>query len=152
MSLQGDVGLLESAMSRPTVDRRNVESVGRVLGRGLPGLHQLMLTLADDFVWDMTTFEGFPDRREYRGLAGYVDFMQTWIEPYADFCIEADDIIDAGVDRVVTLLHQVGRLKGSETCVEMEFGVLCRYCEGNMQRAAVYDSHRHILEAAGLSE
>jgi ketosteroid isomerase-like protein len=119
---------------------------------GNPGLYQLISAATKDFIWDTTKFDGWPDPREYLGVPGLAEFVQAWVEPYEDWRIEVEEIVDAGGERVVALLHQVGRLHGSESEVEMRYGIVYSFREGKISHAAPYATYKQALEAAGLSE
>jgi ketosteroid isomerase-like protein len=37
--------------------------------------------MAPDYVWDMSTFEGWPEQQLYHGVEGARQFMATWTAP-----------------------------------------------------------------------
>ena len=131
------------------MSQENVEIVGRLLSDDLPALYRMIGTLGD-FVWDMTTFEGWPDQGEFRGFAAFVGFLRRWVEPYAEWRIEIEDIRDPGGERVVAVLRQEGRLHDSESWIEMRYGIVYTLNEGTVRRASVYATPEQALEAAGL--
>ncbi len=133
------------------MSQENVELVGRVFSVGNPGLYQLIRATTEDFVWDTTQFEGWPDPREYLGIPGLTEFLRAWVEPYEDWRVEVEEIVDAG-DRVVALLRQLGRLRGSESEVEMRYGIVYSFRDRKISRAAPYATSKQALEAAGLSK
>jgi ketosteroid isomerase-like protein len=130
----------------------NAKRVARVFSEGVPGLYLLMRGATEDFVWDTTKFDGWPEPREFTGVAGFVEFLQAWVEPYEEWRIEVDEILDAGEDRVVALLRQLGRMRGSESQVEMRYGVVYSLRDGRISRAVAYATPEQALKAAGLSE
>jgi ketosteroid isomerase-like protein len=61
----------------------------------------------------------------YHGLDEITEFFDAWAEPYSEFRVEPDEIIDAG-DHVVTVeRHAVRGLKGSDSA-EISIGRLRR--------------------------
>ena len=61
-----------------------------------------------DFVWDMSTFRGWPEQPTYLGIEGARQFHSEWAGAWDDWEIEAEDDIDAG-ERIVVVLRQRGR-------------------------------------------
>jgi ketosteroid isomerase-like protein len=105
---------------------------------------------APDFVWDMRTFQGWPDEDEYRGGDGYMTFFAKWTEPYDEWDFDVEDLVDAGHDRVVAIVRQRGRLRGADSWVELRFGALCTLAEGLIQRMQIFTTPEEALEAVGL--
>jgi ketosteroid isomerase-like protein len=101
----------------------------------------------------LTTFSGFGfmDAQTFRGLE-FIEFRASWMEPYDDFIYEPKEILDAGASQVVVLLHQRGKPHGSDSWVEMDYGMVYMVERGLISRAAFYGTHEQALEAAGLSE
>ena len=71
--------------------------------------------IAPDFVWDMGTFEGWPDKPEFHGADGLREFVSIWREPYDDWSMVLDEVHDCGGNRVLALLHQSGKPHGSDS-------------------------------------
>jgi ketosteroid isomerase-like protein len=104
-----------------------------------------------DFVWDMSTFRGWPDRQTYQGIEGAMEFLAEWAEAWDDWEVEVEDYVDAG-ERVVVLLRQRGRSKATGVPVEMHFGQVWTMQDGQGVRMHMYASPEEALEAAGLRE
>ena len=100
-----------------------------------------------DFVWDMSTFRGWPEDREYRGREGFDRFMANWLESFDDWSIAVEELIDAG-DQVVVILHQRGRSRSAE--VEMRFAHVWTVRDGISTRAEMYADVDEALAAAGV--
>jgi ketosteroid isomerase-like protein len=107
---------------------------------------------APDFVWDLSTLEGWPDAREYFGPEGVNDFFAKWIEAYDEFEQRLEDVIDAGDEHVVSIIRQRGRPRGSQSWVDLRFGIVWTVTEGDLRRAQVNRTAEDALEAVGLSE
>ena len=61
-------------------------------------------------------------------------------------------ILDAGASRVAVTLHQRGRPHGSDSWVEMEYGIVYTVEEGLITPSDFYATPEKALEAAGLRE
>ena len=106
--------------------------------------------LAPDAVWDMNSFEGWPDRGEYRGPEEYAAFIDAWVAPYDDWAYEVEELIDAGETQVVAKLYQRGRPRGSAGWIDQRYGIVYTVERGLVQRAQVYATVDEALEAASL--
>jgi ketosteroid isomerase-like protein len=131
------------------MSEENVEMVRR-------GLEDFVVTgelapdVADDVVWDMSTFQGWPDEPLFHGWEGFYEFFAAWREPHEDWSLILDDILDAGGENVVALLTQKGKPHGSDSDVHLEFGVLYTIRDGVIRQMQVYSAKQDALEAAGL--
>jgi ketosteroid isomerase-like protein len=86
------------------------------------------------------------------GLEDFLKVRAAWMEPYDDFSYEPVKIIDAGGNRVAVTLHQRGKPHGSDSWVEMDYGIVYTVEEGLISRAEFYATPEEALEAAGLAE
>jgi ketosteroid isomerase-like protein len=87
----------------------------------------------------------------YRGLREITDFFDAWADPYSEFRVEPDEIIDAG-DQVVTVEQHAARgLKGSEadSWLQTSFACLISFKEGRICRIKEFPTVEAALEAAG---
>jgi ketosteroid isomerase-like protein len=101
----------------------------------------------------LATFSGFGpiDEQTFRGLE-FLEFRASWMEPYDDFLYEPKEILDAGENGVLVILHQRGRPHGSDAWVEMDYGMVYTVEGGLITRADFYATPERALEAAGLRE
>jgi len=120
------------------------------LDEGLVGPERIEEFMAQDVI---TTFSGFGflDEQTLRGWE-FLEFRAAWMEPYDDFMYEPKEILDAGANRVVVTLHQRGKPHGSDSWVEMDYGIVYVVEEGLIRRAEFYATPEQALEAAGPSE
>lgn len=102
------------------------------------------------FVWDMSTFRGWPEQQTYAGIEGARQFNADWADAWDDFEVEVEDYIDAG-EEVVVLIRQRGRSKASGVPVEMRPGQVWAFEDGQAIRMQMYASGKEALEAVGLS-
>jgi ketosteroid isomerase-like protein len=102
----------------------------------------------------ITTVSGFSfvDEQTFRGLEEFLEWRATWMEPYDDWIYEVKKILDAGESQVVVILHQRGRPHGSDSWVEMDYGMVYTAEGGLITRADFYATPEQALEAVGLSE
>jgi ketosteroid isomerase-like protein len=105
-----------------------------------------------DFVWDMSTFRGWPEQQTYPGIEGARQFIADWDEAWEDWQVEVEDYFDAGAERVVTIVRQQGRSKATGVSVDMHFGQVWTIRDGQQHGMQMYASPEEALEAAGLSE
>src|SRR5689334_17991226 len=132
--------------------RENVEMVRRGYGRWIATGEFSPELAHPDFVWDMSTFRGWPEGRTYVGLEGIAEFIAAWTEAWDDWELEVEDYIDAGDAGVVTIGRQRGRSKATGVPVEMRFGQVWAIQDGQSIRMQMYASPEDALEAAGLRE
>ncbi|HXF00426.1 MAG TPA: nuclear transport factor 2 family protein [Solirubrobacterales bacterium] len=119
---------------------------------GLADVQRLSEFLAPGATWDMGTYSGWPGQREFRGMDEFLAFRAAWMEAYDDFSYEVKKILDAGGNRVAATFHQRGKPRGSDSWVEMYYGIVYTIEGGLIQRGQVYATPDEALEAAGLSE
>ena len=94
------------------------------------------------------------DPATYRGLDEIKEDFMGWSDLYAEWWVEADEIVDAG-DLVAVAETFGGRgIKGSQvnTRLEQKVARLIRFKEGRIWRSKEYPTLREALEAAGLAE
>jgi ketosteroid isomerase-like protein len=131
------------------VSERNVEitrsGYKRFLETGVPAREDY----ADDFVWDMSTFTGWPEKKTYEGFGGTMEFIAAWTEGFDDWQLEVEDYLDAG-DQVVVILTQRGTARGSQMPVEMHFSQVWTLRDGKQVRMQMYASPEEGIRAAGL--
>src|SRR5262245_4285922 len=120
---------------------------------GLIDLQRVEKFFAEDVITTFSGFEGFmAEQTTLRGPDEFLKFRAAWMEPYDDFSYEPVRIIDAGANRVVVTLHQRGKPHGSDSWVEMDYGLVYTVEEGLIARGDFYSTPETALEAAGLRE
>ena len=103
-----------------------------------------------DLVWDVSNL-GWPDQQVYQGREGADQFNAEWADAWDDWELEVEDYVDAG-DRVVVIINQRGRSKGTGIPVEMRFAQMWTLRDGRATRMQMYASVDEALEAVGLRE
>ena len=104
---------------------------------------------APEFVWDMSTFHGWPERQTYQGIEGTREFLADWVGAREDWRLEVRDLVDAG-DDVVAIVHQSGRSKATGLEVEMDFAMVWTMEDGKQTRMRMYADPDEALRAVGL--
>lgn len=136
------------------MSRENVELARAALNafvqldEGLIGPERLWEFMARDALATFSGF-GFVDEQRFRGL-DFLEFRASWMEPYDDWLYEPKEILDAGESQVVIILHQRGRPHGSDSWVEMDYGMVYTVERGLISRADFYATPEQALEAAGI--
>jgi ketosteroid isomerase-like protein len=90
--------------------------------------------------------------RLYRGHEGLRELAAFWTEQFGEYQLEPERFTDLGGDRVLALLHQRGRIRGSGDRIEQPVGYIARVRDGKLTEVHVYFSWEAALEAAGLAE
>jgi ketosteroid isomerase-like protein len=102
------------------------------------------------FEFDVTRTDMNP--RVYHGLDGVLELMSEWTSAYDDYEFEVANLVEAADDRVVGILRERGKMKGSGAWVEHVRGVVWTIRAGKVLRYDEYPTERDALEAAGVSE
>ena len=108
--------------------------------------------LAPEFVWDMSTFRGWPEQPIYEGLEEARRFIREWTDPFESWQIEVETIRDAGDDRVVGVMRQRGRSKSTGLSVDMRYAQVWTISDGKLRRMEMYADTDEALKAVGLGE
>jgi ketosteroid isomerase-like protein len=105
--------------------------------------------VAPGFVWDMSTFRGWPERKKYVGIEGTREFIRDWTSAWADWRLEVVELVDAG-DEVVAIVHQSGVSKATGLEVDMDFAQLWTVADGKQTYMRMYADPDEALRAAGV--
>jgi len=133
------------------MSQENVEIVGRVTTE-FSEKQQLSELVSPAIVWHAGSWAEWPGQSDYRGHAGFSRFFAEWVEPYEEWTQEDENVIDAGGDHVVTATLQRGRLRGTDSWVELRLAFLYTIEDGQIVRGEVYASPEAALEAAGPAD
>jgi ketosteroid isomerase-like protein len=102
-----------------------------------------------EFVWDMSTFRGWPEQQTYAGLEGARQFMAEWRSAWEDWELTVESLHDAG-DKVVAVMRQHGRAKATGLPIDMAFAMVFTLRDGKQIRMQMYSDPAEALAAAGL--
>ncbi len=97
-------------------------------------------------------FAELPDKGDYYGLEGVTTFMRAFLQPWTNFTITAEDLIEAG-DSVVVVARQrgMGRESGLVAHLEQQFQVFT-FRGSKVIRFEAFQERTEALDAVGLSE
>ena len=104
-----------------------------------------------DFIWDTTTFRGVVLIERCIGVDQANQWLARWTEPFNDWSIEVEEIIDAG-DQVVAIVHQRGTARHGGPEVGMRIAQVWTFRDGLAARMEMYADKAEALEAVGLRE
>ena len=127
----------------------NVEIVRRGYERFLATGGPVEEIMDPGFVWDMSTFRDWPERKAYEGVEGTREFLTDWTGAWEDWSLEVEQLLDAG-DDVVAIVHQSGRSKATGLPVEMHFAMVWTLRDGKQTRMRMYADPDEALRASGL--
>jgi ketosteroid isomerase-like protein len=131
------------------VSQENVDIVTRGFEHFRSTGKPLVDGLAPDFVWDMSTFRGWPEQQLYEGARGMNAFLRDWGTAFDDWHIELESVHDAG-DKVVLVLRQRGRAKLTGMPLDMLFAQVFTVRDGLHKRMQMYSDPDEAMAAAGL--
>jgi len=126
----------------------NVERVRRGYEHFIRTGEPLAVDLAPDFVWDMSTFRDWPERKLYEGVDGVREFIADWTSAWDEWRLEVVELEDAG-DDVVAIVHQIGRSKTTGLEVDMDLAQVWSFEGGLQKRMRMYADADEALRAAG---
>lgn len=132
-----------------TTARENLEALQRGYAHFIATGDFLDDLFHRDFIWDMSTFRGWPERQTYPGVDGARQFMADWLAAWEDWELEVEEFV-AGDEAVVAVVHQRGRSKATGLEADMDFAMLWTFGDGKQLRMNMYASREEALEAAGL--
>jgi ketosteroid isomerase-like protein len=87
----------------------------------------------------------------YTGVDGFREMWLDWLEPWATYRVQVEEVIDSG-DRVVVLVRDHGRRPDMDAEVELISGSVWTIRAGKVSRVEFYGTRREALEAVGLPE
>jgi ketosteroid isomerase-like protein len=110
--------------------------------------------IASDLAWraGFRGGVGVAGIRDFVGREGFVAFMRTWTEDFDDFAVEAEEVIDAGNDRVVAIARHHGVGKASRAPVETRVGVIYKLDARRILQVELFLDPSQALQVAGLRE
>ncbi len=85
-----------------------------------------------------------------RGHQGLREFFRVWNEAWENVDYQLDDLIDAGGDRVVSVVTRHGRGRASGAEVEIQVALLWTVRDGKVIEVVWFPTREEALEAAGV--
>jgi ketosteroid isomerase-like protein len=131
------------------MSQENIEIVGRGFAHYQQTGEFLEEIMAPEFVWDMSTFGGWPEKQRYGGVEGAREFMRAWLDAWDDWQLEVLEMHDAG-DKVAAVMRQTGRSKSTGMEIDMTFVQVFTLKEGKETHMHMYSTPEEGLAAVGL--
>jgi ketosteroid isomerase-like protein len=103
----------------------------------------------EDFVWDMSTFEGWPETKVYYGYDGMMAFLESWLGTWDEWTQVVREYAEAPNGEVVVVVDQRGRAQGTETTVEMTYASVLTLREGRVSRQRLYSDPAEAFASCG---
>ncbi len=133
------------------MSRENVEVVRAMWAAYARGDFQASLAAyTEDTVWDDTRYR--PDGGVHLGRDALVDLVRTWRGTWEDYEAEAEQLLDAGGDRVAAVLRETGVGKGGGVELTNRWGIVVTVRDRKIAHTIVYRTPEEALEAVGLRE
>ena len=132
------------------MSQENVEIVRRGFEHFIRTGDFLADAVAPGFVWDMSTFRGWPEEQYYEGIEGAREFIATWRDAWEEWEMDLEELHDAG-DQVVAVVRQHGRSKSTGLEVDMTFAQVFTVESARQTRMRMYADPAEALAAVGLS-
>jgi ketosteroid isomerase-like protein len=129
------------------MSEENVEIVRRHMDAYLSGDFEAALRVYSPEVECDTTVR--PEGSVYRGREGVIEAFRVWRGTWEGWKGEIEEIIDGG-DRVLMVLHESGRGKGSGVEVEQRTFFVYTLRNDMIVHALVLVNEAQAFEAAGL--
>jgi ketosteroid isomerase-like protein len=133
------------------MSRENIELVRRVMAE-FNETQQPSEFLAPDFVWDMRSWPVWTGQPEFHGAGGFREFFAEWTEAYDEWTSEIESIIAADAGQVVRTMVQHGRMRDSDSWVDLRATFLYTIEDGLITQIKVYESAGQAFKDAAVSE
>jgi len=119
------------------MSQENVEVVQRAIAAFIEGDYERLIELSDPQVeYDVSRTS--PESRVVRGPEEVLAVLEEWVDTWDEHQVELVELIDAGDERVVAVIQERGKLKGSGAWVEHPRGVVYTVRD---QRVVRYEEH-----------
>jgi len=102
-----------------------------------------------DFEIVMVAPRGWGSDNVRVGVEGYEASWQDWLEPFASFRLEFEDVVEKG-NHVVVLVHQFGVPKGGGNEVQSAGAGVFEFREGRIARMEFHLDRDAAFRAAGI--
>jgi ketosteroid isomerase-like protein len=132
------------------MSQENVEIVTRIYEEIVASPEAVRELFAPDYESDTTDIA--PDIGVIRGFDGFVEALRSYFETFEDFYIDIEEVLHADEERVVTDVHDGGRMRGSDSEVRNHRFHVFAFRDGKLVRFSSHLDRNRALEAAGLSE
>jgi ketosteroid isomerase-like protein len=87
----------------------------------------------------------------YAGIDGFREMWLDWLEPWASYHVQVEEIFEAG-DSVVVFVRDRARRHGMDVEVELISGSVWTFDDGKIVRVQFYANRDELRQAVGLGE
>jgi len=156
----------KAVVVRAILSRMSEENVEMIRTLIPPPEVDVAMLLRDDGMFDQmrAAFDPFIDtevecvamwepgaaERSYVGVEGFRKLWLDWLEPWAEYHVGVEELVDSG-DRVVALIRDRGRRADMDAEVELTAGSVWTIRDGRITRVE-FCTREDALLAAGRSE
>jgi ketosteroid isomerase-like protein len=132
------------------MSEKNVETVRRVY----EGVNARLETPRELFdpAYEFDNTELWPDVGGVLGFEAAQEAMREYWETFEAYRVEIEEVIYADEGRVVNVVRDGGRMRGTDAEVWNRFFHVWTLRDGRIVRLSVHTDRNRSLEAAGLSE
>jgi ketosteroid isomerase-like protein len=88
--------------------------------------------------------------QDFSGIDGLREGWGVWMEPWDEFQVSVEEMIDAGDGRVLVLASAVGKMRGTGVELPQEVATLCRVKDGRVVEVGFYLDQAQARHDAGL--
>jgi ketosteroid isomerase-like protein len=92
------------------------------------------------------------DVGEMQGADASRRYVQDWLDTFEDITSVPTELLDAGDDRVIAVIHVTGRARLSGVTTELRYAIVYTVRDGKIVRGREYANRQQALEAVGLEE
>lgn len=85
----------------------------------------------------------------YSGIDGFREMWLDWLEPWASYHVQVDEMIEVG-ESVVVLVRDRALRHGVDVEIELISGSLWTFGDGKIVRVEFYANREELREAVGL--
>ena len=132
------------------MSEENVEIVRRIYDEVVARPEATRELYHPDFEYDATDLP--LDVGVIRGFDAANESLRSYFESFEDFYVELEEVIHADEERVVTEVHDGGRIPGSDTELRNHRFHVWTFRDGKVVRFSSHLDKNRALEAAGLRE
>ena len=134
------------------MSEENVEIVRRMWQAFADGGLDALAEFWDDAI-NWRAIEGaLDDVGEIQGAQAMRRYLQDWLDTFEDITSVPTELLDAGDDKVIAVLHVTGRARLSGVTPELRYAIVYTLREGKIVRGREYGNRQEALAAVGLAE
>ena len=135
--------ILETLLPDPGTDMASLLRDDRLFA----ATAQLLESIVDRDIESVPAWRG--DGITHSGIEGFREMWLDWLQPWATYHVQVDDMIEAG-ERVVVLVRDRARRHDMDAEVELISGSVWSFRDGKIARVEFYANREELRAATGL--